>query len=43
MTKMENRDTAVSLDHLVRSLLALGFTQQGLGKMIASNQRTRIS
>ena len=39
VVKMENGDTSVSLDHLVRSLLVLGATPQSLAKMVVSTKR----
>lgn len=42
VTMIETGNTSVSLDQLVRSLLALGTTRQSLAKMIVSSQRTAV-
>jgi DNA-binding XRE family transcriptional regulator len=43
VAKMEAGDRSVSLDLLVRSLLAVGITRRDLAKVIASSARSRAA
>lgn len=43
VAKMEAGDRSVSLDLLVRSLLAVGMTRRDLAKVIATSARSRAA